>query len=238
MFRNCASPQKIEYINQIEKLPKIIFPSKILAIMRHIVDSVPQEVGWLGYVEKVDNNITVTDIYIPGQHVHGCTCELDEGESLTNVCLQIEAEGKDPSNVKLWGHSHGSGGTSPSDQDRVQALSLMKDLGDYLIRVICCKGGDMSVSYFDAKQGIIVENIQWYISDGIDRKAIAEKYDPIIKENVKQFNYNSNVPSSVGHADYNDDGWNQDIIDKHNKSTLKDDFKRRANKTKFSLAGH
>ena len=197
MFKNCISEEKVEYLEPLAK-PRIIFPSQTLAIIHHIVQSVPQEVGWLGYVEEDGNDLTVTDIYIPGQHVHGATCELDEGDSLTNVCLQVESEGKDPSKIRYWGHSHGSGGVFPSQQDKEMSMSLMKDLGCYLVRSICNKAGDMSVSFFDMTKKRIIENIQWYIHDGIDREAIKAKFDPIIKENVKEFTYRNNAVNVGG----------------------------------------
>lgn len=205
MFKNTESKTEFEYF-EANKVPRIIFPVKTLAIMKFIVETAPEEVGWLGYVERTGDDIVVHDIYIPGQHAHGATCELDEGDPLTKVCMQVVEEGKDPSNIKFWAHSHGNGGVWPSPQDKTQSMAMMKDLGDYMIRAICNKAGVMSVAYYDNINKRIVENIQWYINDGVDHKAIADMYGPIIKENVKQFTYTSDKPGERSYDHY--DGYN------------------------------
>jgi hypothetical protein len=66
MFKNTDTKTETEYFEQM-KTPRIIFPLKTLAIMKFIVDTVPEEVGWLGYVEKSGDDLIVTNIYIPGQ---------------------------------------------------------------------------------------------------------------------------------------------------------------------------
>ena len=202
MFKNTDSKMEFEYF-EATKVPKIIFPAETLAIMKFIVDTVPEEVGWLGYIEQSGDNIIVKDIYIPGQHAHGTTCELDEGDPLTKICLQVVAEGKDPSNIKFWAHSHGNGGVWPSGQDKTQSMAMMKDLGDFMVRAICNKSGVMSVAYYDNINKRIVENIAWYINDGIDHAAIEAKFGPIIKENVKQFTYTEDKSGKR----YDHEGW-------------------------------
>ena len=243
MFKNTDTKLEVEYF-ELNKYPRIIFPIKTLAIMKFIVDTVPEEVGWLGYVEERGDDLIVTDIYIPGQHVHGATCELDEGESLTKVCLQVVEEGKDPSKVKFWAHSHGNGGVSPSGQDKIQSMSLLKDFGDYMIRAICNKSGTMSVAYYDNKNKRIIENVQWYMNDGVNHKEIADYFGPIIKENVKQFTYtenHNNCGQGWTEHNYGRGAYSPDEVSKCTSNSIKRLFnekaKRISGKVNFSLVG-
>lgn len=234
MFKNTNAKTEIEYFEGSKPIPRIIFPITTLAIMKHIVDTVPQEVGWLGYVEVKGTDLIITDIYVPAQHVHGATCEIDEGKGLTDVCIKVMEENKDTAMVKFWGHSHGNGGVSPSGQDKIQSMAMLKDLGDFMIRAICNKSGEMSIAYYDNINKRIIENATWYFNDGIDRDQIKAKYDPIIKANVQEFTYHQ---ESNGIVNYEDRGR---IISQDNLTKEFADRARIINKrgrTSFKLAG-
>jgi len=172
-----------------ELTPTIIFPIRTLVIMRFIVNNCGEEVGWLGTVDNPrENCYIVTDIHVPSQEVNGGTCELTpEGlfELYEDLIKQDKEE--DAEKIRFWGHSHCNGGVTPSQQDEVQSLEMLKNNGDFLIRGICNKEGKMSVSFFDAKMRHAFDNIPWLSDDGVDRNEIKALYKPIIDKNVKEF---------------------------------------------------
>lgn len=235
MFNNTPSSTEVKYFD-VKKYPEIIFTPKSLAVMKYIVDSVDDEVGWLGVVESYpDNKFLVTDIYIPNQGVHGATCELMP-DGLSTLAEYLIANGKedDIGKIRLWGHSHVNMGVSPSNQDLSDSMRLANDCGNFFIRVICNKSGLMSVSFYDMINKRWIENIPWCIFDGVDRKEIADTYGPMIKENVKKLDTFNKTVSTVDERQkdaYNDYRYG----DKWFEERWHEDKKRTSKKTPVTL---
>jgi hypothetical protein len=168
--------------------PEIIFPIKILAIMRYIVNEISTEAGWLGSVSHAGNLYVVDELFIPGQQVDCTTCEFT-GNSVLDLGEAMEKAGKGDKigRLRFWGHSHHSMGISPSTQDEEMAEKLTKDCQDYFIRAICNKAGEMSITFYDLAHGLSILNAPWYIDDGVDRAAIQKEFKPILDQNVKGF---------------------------------------------------
>jgi hypothetical protein len=197
--------------------------------MKYIVDNVNDEVGWLGAVEVIDNSYWVTDIYLPKQEVNGATCELAP-DGMHDLCDWMIKNGHEAKvdKVHFWGHSHVNMGVIPSGQDIEQSLEKLRDFGGtFFIRAICNKNGLMSVAFYDGTNKRVIENLTWYINDGVDRKAIVDTYGPLIKDNVTKLNYVQ--PVTQGHFDRTWDGENNwKNYGRHGK--LSDEFEKGAKK--------
>ena len=184
--------------------PLIQFSLKTLATIRYIVDNVDTEVGWLGTVDKInDNHYVVKDIFLPKQDVNGGTCELND-EGLFELYEQLTNSGRedDLDKIRFWGHSHGNGGVSPSGQDEEQAIEMLKNNTDYLIRAIANKSGKMAISYFNYSKQYAIDNVLWQMNDGVNHDEIKKEFEPLIKENVKTLGYQNNNFNRSGSMDY------------------------------------
>lgn len=261
IFSNVTTPKNVRSFGSAQNEPKIIFKYKSLVTMKLIVDKIDKEVGWLGIVEKLgERTYVVGDIHVPKQEANSGTCEITP-EGLNELVAALPADQTDK--VRLWGHSHGSGGVFASGQDETQAMEMLNNCQDYVIRVICNKAHVMSVSFFDYVEKKVYENIQWYYDDGLDHKKLNEEVDTIVKANVKDFTYTppSSVHSSEHHRydpEYGDYGYvregqwpllnrqterefDRDVQKELAKTNLNEEFKHRskhykAGKANFSLA--
>jgi len=237
-FKNIDSKMEIRYLED-KDVPKIIFTPKILAVMKYIVDNVNDEVGWLGAVEVIGNNYTITDIYLPRQEVNGATCELaPEGMQELAQWMIDNGHAEKVDKVHFWGHSHVNMGVTPSHQDCQQSEEKLRDFGGtFFIRAICNKAGLMSVAFYDGTNKRIIENAIWYIQDGVDRKAIADTYGPQIKENVKKLVSTYTPPVQECHYPYNKWDSYEHTRNYSHKNRLSDEFNKKAKKTEVSLKG-
>jgi hypothetical protein len=239
-FKNTDQKTEVKFFEDKDN-PKIIFTSKILAIMKYIVDNNSDEVGWLGSVEVIDGSYWITDIYLPKQEVNGGTCELAP-DGMQELCNHMISNGQEDKidKVHFWGHSHVNMGTSPSGQDLQQSMEKLRDFGgSFFIRAICNKAGQMSVAFYDGANKRIIENIVWYVHDGVNRKEIEDTFGPMIKENVKKLTYTppAGTVTYPNHGSYSDfesrwDGYQQNKFGKSGGSGkgLIDEFSRTGGK--------
>jgi hypothetical protein len=167
--------------------PKIIFTTNALLWMKALVDVHEIEVGWRGLVDvkKTDNvDSYIIDEIIYPKHLlmtHG-TCEIDEMD-VGNTLIARPTANEDMWKLRFWGHSHHTMDVSPSEQDNTMALDLLKRSQDYLIRAICNKKMEMSISFYDFKNDVKFDHVQWmYINSSNDEriKEIEQKHNEII----------------------------------------------------------
>jgi len=169
--------------------PRIIFGTTALKWIHAMVDLHPQEIGFYGIVDERPNyTFFVRQIFYPkNSEANSATCEIStEGEGgLVNWLIDNNKE-DDISRVSLWCHSHHNMGTDPSGQDEEQAIKRMDSTQSFLIRAICNKAGEMSISFFDYDNKIKFDHIKWEIENDID-----EAYSDSKINNI------SNVISSI-----------------------------------------
>ena len=124
----------------------------------------------------------IKDIYYPKHsEMHGATCEIStEGENDLMMWLVEHGKEADIDKMKLWGHSHHTMGVNPSGQDETQALARMKNTGSYVIRLICNKSGEISLSFFDPVAGVRFDNVGWEIKDDTPEDIAQNKIQQIL----------------------------------------------------------
>lgn len=152
-----------------EKLaaPVVIVGKRARKIITAIVNLHTEEIGFMGIVdEREDGSFFIRDVFYPKHsEANGGTCEISaEGECEVAQWLIERDRDDDVGKLKFWGHSHVNMGTSPSGQDENQAIELMLKR-DYILRAICNKAGEMSISLFDIRSKRRFDNIKWTEED-------------------------------------------------------------------------
>ena len=149
--------------------------------MRLYVELCEDEIGWLGYVEKLQNDqgYMVTDVFLLDQEVHSTTTELSP-TAIIDFYNALDEAGREKflNSCKLWGHSHVNMSPSPSGQDDAQGLELSKDVEDYYIRLITNKKGEYNITFYDKqiKAKVMTDEVILYSPEGAKlRKEIQEE---------------------------------------------------------------
>jgi hypothetical protein len=158
-----------------------------------IINSVSTEIGWLGFVERLDDSeYLVTDVIIPKQEVNGGTCEITEEGlvEMANTILDGENGVEKMNQLRLWGHSHNHMGTSPSGQDNDQMKIFTKNIGDFFIRLIANKKGEYNFTIFEYDRNLLTEEAPCETVTDED-EALAAEVKETVKTNVKELTYHT-----------------------------------------------
>lgn len=173
--------------------PTVFVTPLALFKMQTYVDKCDMEIGWLGIVEKCENNTyVIMDTLLFKQEVHATTTEINE-QNLMEVAEEIlsRPNGVELYNkIKMWGHSHVNMGVTPSGQDDLQIESFGAN-NDYFIRIIANKKREMKVDLYDWVNGMkylaLDWNVLWTTDVGVDiiEKEMKEK---VTKKQTTYFN--------------------------------------------------
>ncbi len=169
--------------------PEVLYTPKAWHTLWHLVDTCKQEVGWLGLVEWVDeeNAYLITEIVIPEQTVHGTETDISSDAMAVEVERLIN-EGKDPSQLRYWGHSHVNMSVGPSATDEDQIDEYLEH-ANWFIRGIYNKRREAKVDVFDTTEGVVYQCVKHGIaSEGLTDEELTALNDTI-KANVKQRRY-------------------------------------------------
>ena len=83
---------------------------------------------------------------------------------MANIMQEVleRPDGDDVFNsIRFWGHSHGSGGTDPSQQDDQTMNTFEKFGADFFLRGIFNRVGGVSLSLFDWKNNVAFHKTPW-----------------------------------------------------------------------------
>ena len=216
---------KIDIMGNGIVLPEIRFTKYSMQWINAIVEQHNEEIGFYGVVERDGNIFTITDIFYP-KHVlaTSATCEIDP-DGITDVMKFLLDKGRDEDigKLKMWGHSHVNMGVGPSGQDESMGLELVNDNGDYLIRLIANKKGDMGITLFDLERNIKISELDYSIIN-------TEEEDEIVVGVIEQIMSDGGLSNSDKIMDIDDairidlidDGY--DVITDHVKDLMKDNL--------------
>lgn len=204
--------------------------------MRLYVELCEDEIGWLGYVEKLQDGqgYMVTDVFLLDQEVNGATTELSP-TAIIDFYNALDEAGRDKflNSCKLWGHSHVNMAPSPSGQDDVQGQELSKDVEDYYIRLITNKKGEYNITFYDKqiKAKVMTDEIILYSPEGAKlRKEIQEEIKQKVKKKVSTYSSSTGSTYRSGY-NYSDDYY------KHTFSTsTKKETKKKLEVSKINIA--
>lgn len=188
----------------VSVLPVILLEPVAIEKMKAYVTLCDKEIGWLGTATQSGNTVTIHDMFLFEQEAHATTCEINEQavakwyEDMFNT----HENGMEIVNtMRVWGHSHVNMGIGASGQDDTQFKELSKNVDDFFIRIIANKKGDMQLDYYDAKTGLIFNNIEWQYIVSVDldaiKKEIAEKVKvkTYTQYNTKPYNTKPYTPA-------------------------------------------
>ena len=146
------------------------------------------EVGWIGHCTKPSRNeIIIHDVYLPRQQAHEATCELSPS-GLADIAQEIllsdfEKGDEICNNLRLWGHSHGISGVSPSSQDIIQLQEFEETGYEWFLGVIANQSGSLRFTYIDFENLYTIEDLPWKlyfeIPDGLEDYIISEVKDKV-----------------------------------------------------------
>lgn len=157
--------------------PRIIFSSIALKWIEALIDAHDGEVGFYAVVDKPEANVyIIRDIFYPKHDLaNGGTCEIStEGETDIMNYLLDKGRVDDITKMRFWGHVHPMGFTEPSHQDETQSIERMNQTQSYFIRAICTKY-EISISFFDYKNQVRFDNIEWEIQEDESDNIIESK---------------------------------------------------------------
>jgi hypothetical protein len=149
--------------------------------MKAYTDICVWEIGWFGYVSKVEGlGFLVEDVYLLKQDAHATTTEIHPEATLEHFSLMTAEQ---VSKNRLWGHSHVNMGVTPSGQDESQAKEHYADCEDFYIRLIMNKKEEFHITVYDMerKLEVVLDSLPVYEPEILEmRLGIAEE----IKEKV------------------------------------------------------
>ena len=161
------------------RAPRVLIKREAMSKMQIYVDTVNDEVGWLGTASlntyETGREIVLEDVFLIKQEVHGTTTELTP-EGLSEFAMEILAlpDGTDTWNkMRMWGHSHVNMGTSPSGQDDKQMKEFSNIGHDWFVRLIANKKGDIRIDFYEYSTGITMLNLNWEAEEVEDEMAQA-----------------------------------------------------------------
>lgn len=166
--------------------PKIYTTLKAIYKMRYYIDNTDKEIGWLGYVKKIEEDTyLIEDVFLLKQEVHSATTEIDP-EALATMATNLIKQGAEGialyNKIRMWGHSHVNMSTGASKQDDDQMDEFATS--DFYIRLIGNKQGEWNVCLYDYTNNILWSGLQlllYYTTDVNDEDLKKE-----IEENVKE----------------------------------------------------
>ena len=189
-----------------EQRYKLYFLKKAYDKMRLYVELCPDEIGWLGYVDKLKDGqgYLVTDVFLVDQEVHGATTELSP-DAIVEYYNNLDETGREEflNKCKIWGHSHVNMAPNPSGQDDTQGLELSKDVDDFYIRLITNKKNEYHITFYDKtiKAKVITDGIVLYNPEGAElRKAIQEEINEKVKK--KTFSIPTTSKPAYSYSNY------------------------------------
>lgn len=99
------------------------------------------EISGLGCVEPKAGDLLITDLFLFKQVSGPATTELD-GEAVSNFLVEAITNGIDPSDLKLWWHSHGEMSVFWSGTDQATAGAFGNQ---WMLCLVANKQGDVLV---------------------------------------------------------------------------------------------
>lgn len=181
--------------------PKVLIEPEAFKDMVAIAEnSGSDEIGWLGTVSELGcGEYLIDGIYMPGQQVHGATCELTE-DGLSELMTELASSNFDAcERMHFWGHVHPGNGTSPSSQDDVQMDSFKHN--EWFIRGIFGRNGRAEFTFFDFKNEIRWDDVPWQIYCQVD-EARRAKWRTEVQDKVKQIPAQNSFYGGVGFSPF------------------------------------
>lgn len=143
--------------------PKVWISIDALIKMEQYVKQSDKEIGWLGLVEKTDEEYVITDVDLMKQENSEVTTDINE-KGLQEYAERLIKEGRsaDLEKVRCWGHSHVEMNVYPSGQDNETFREYYENC-NFFIRIIANKNGSFKLDIAITEKELLFENVNWEI---------------------------------------------------------------------------
>ena len=143
--------------------PKVWISIDALIKMEQYVKQSDKEIGWLGLVEKTDEEYVITDVDLMKQENSEVTTDINE-KGLQEYAERLIKEGRsaDLEKVRCWGHSHVEMNVYPSGQDNETFREYYENC-NFFIRIIANKNGSFKLDIAITERELLFENVNWEI---------------------------------------------------------------------------
>ena len=187
--------------------PKIIITTTAGLKMNELVRNCSKEVGWHGFVERVDETtFKITDIVVYPQTVTGTNVTVDELE-YAKWLMHLSTE--QVKQMRFQGHSHVNMTCSPSPVDTELYNKYLANLteDDFYIFFICNKRGDITAFVYDLKT-----NTKYNTSDiDIIKETDMSAWWDSVKDTITEYKPKTLQSGSIFKSGIGDDMHNADV---------------------------
>jgi hypothetical protein len=146
--------------------PTILLTPNVYQDMCQLVKLVKNEIGWLGAVEKIDNNFLIKEIFLFDQTVD-YVANVISADAMIAWADKLTDERPDGmeilNSVRFWGHSHVDMATSPSFRDDDQMKVFAKSCDDFFIRGIANRLGRLEFTLYLFPEKVEIHDCAWSI---------------------------------------------------------------------------
>lgn len=182
--------------------PRIVITPLAFDKMWAWVDACPEEVGWVGRVQKFEEVFAITDVFLLDQDVQPALTTITE-KGVRDFLMEWVV--KDPNVVnemRMWGHSHVNMGTTPSGQDEQQMQLFLNPDIDWFIRLICNKRGRMQFTILYYTLGLEVNDVPWDLIRTVDQETM-DSYKAELAVKVRKSSYGRTWEAPKGTGGFN-----------------------------------
>ena len=162
-------------IESFGSLPQVVIMKEAYDVMRHYVDLAEEEVGWLGTCVREGNTYIIQEVFLFKQNVSSSRTEIST-DGLAEISSEImkRPDGmRVMNNLRFWGHSHHTMGTSPSGQDDQQMRDFSEQEMPWALRGIFNKLGRAEFTLFLYDAGYVIRDIEWELRDPAQESMLA-----------------------------------------------------------------
>lgn len=122
----------------LQHVSRILIMPQAFTKLRGFIEECKAEISGFGTAEITHNGILIRDIFILEQEISYGRTEISE-EEIARFLIRLLDEGKDPSAIKVWWHSHGGMDVFWSETDIKSMASCF--LSDFMVTVVGNKQG-------------------------------------------------------------------------------------------------
>lgn len=163
--------------------PAVYMTTEAYIKMRTLVKKTDTEVGWYGFVNKMEgtNYYVIEDIVLYPQRVTGATVEQDEDKMFE---FEMSLTNEQVNHKRFQGHSHVNMGVTPSGVDEQFYQDLLTQVRDYFIVLINNKSNSTYLRFYDVENNIVYNGLELKVllEDGTD----ANLWYDIVKEQIQK----------------------------------------------------
>jgi hypothetical protein len=131
--------------------------------MLHVARATKDEVAWFCEVERVDNGMLISNVFVPHQQSNGGTVEITPATLASFADEFLDLYGVEAFNrLHCWGHSHHTMGVTPSQQDASTIDQLCAAIGSPFVGIRINHSGQIQADVA-LPNGVTYEDVECFI---------------------------------------------------------------------------